>query len=268
MAIRGHIIEHYHLFFRRILYFWLVSLPYYVDAQISPAQVKAPLIIHFCENVTWNNAIKPPLVIGIYAETDDIFELLSGAKDKHTIQGYPYIVKKITDLTDISGCQALYYSTQDNNNLYALYKQAQQNNILLISDNAEDQLFIMINFVQVKDRLSFKVNMPNLSVSGFTITPNLLLNGGSVVDIKDAYQKFEQRLRDNQNKMELSLRMLNEKESQLSDKESVIRDKDLLIQQKEADILRFKNDIRQTEITARLLKEHVAQTNKVLVFGF
>ncbi len=248
------------LLFRRTLLCWILIVHCYTQAQVSPNQVKAPLILHFCENVEWNNTLPATIVVGIYSETDEMQNLLASATAKHTIQGRPFIVKKITNIDNLSSCNILYYNKQDDREFYSIYKQAQQNNVLLISDNADEQLFVMINIVQVKDRISFKVNMPNLTVSGFTVKPTLLLNGGSLVDIKDAYQKFEQRLQDNQKKMETSMQMLSEKESLLRSKESVIKDKDQLIQQRESDILRYKSDIAQSEYIARSLKDNVKQT--------
>lgn len=249
---------------RKILLGYILILCTDLYGQVGPNTVKAPLILHFCENVEWSSELPSPIIIGIMSDSDEMLNLLDGASVNRKIHGLPFKVKNISDVSEFANCNILYYNKLDYSNFYSIYKQAQQNNVLLISDNAEDQLFVMINIVQVKDRISFRVNIPNLTVSGFTVRPSLLLNGGSLVDIKEAYQKFEKLLQDNQVKMAKSMQILSEKEILLHEKETVIRDKDQLIEQKESDILRYKFDIAQSEKASRVLKEHIKQTQNNL----
>jgi signal transduction histidine kinase len=221
-------------------------------AQVTPDEIKATLIVHFCENVSWPSSLKNPILIGCFTDDgDEVFGILKNASQKIKIQDNKFEVIKIQNLNEINQCQAIYFKKEDMHELVDVFKTSRENGILLITDNYSDQLFIMINMVDDKDKISFKVNVPNLTLAGFTIHTNLLLNGGSVVDIKAAYQKFENQLKENQQKLE-------ETKLALEQNEQLIRMRDSLIRIKEVEINELFGKISQYQNQSDELIQNVA----------
>ncbi len=222
--------------FRIVLMILLLNYVPPLKAQVSPQEIKASLIIHFCENVEWPRPIKGEFIIGCYADDEAVYKVLTKATKIVKVQGKSISVRRIKSEAEIAGCQALYYNINDPDDLIDLFKVVRENNILLITDNYEDQLFVMINIVDEEDKVAFKVNMSNLMLAGFDVKPNILLNGGGVVDIKKAYERFEQQLKE-------SREQFSRTTEELARKESLLLEKDDIIQQKEAEINQYKNDI-------------------------
>lgn len=207
-----------------------------VKAQVLPEEIKASLIIHFCENIDWPKSIKGEFTIGCYADTKSVYQVLNKATQIVKVQGKSISVKWLNSQEEFIGCHAIYYNQADPGDLIDVFKIVRENNILLITDNYEDQLFVMINMVDEADKVAFKVNMSNLTLAGFDVKPNILLNGGGVVDIKKAYERFEQQLRESRARYDKITQELTRKESQLKQRDDIIH-------QKETEISKYKNDI-------------------------
>ena len=175
-----------------ILLFLLSTFSLKTRAQISSEKLKATLILQFCENVTWQNELPDTIKIACIEADKKLYDLLRSAEKNIRIQEKQISVEKIIDINNLPGFQVIYYGGNEMEELVELFNYAKQNNILLITNNIEDELFVLINIKEnnIENKITFNVNMPNLTLSGFTVKLNLLLNGGSVIDINAAYEKF------------------------------------------------------------------------------
>jgi len=243
--------------FGRVMFMLLIVVAMWggkVKAQVSPEEIKASLIIHFCDNIDWPSPLKGDFIIGCYTDDESVYQVLSNATKIVKVQGKTILVKRLNSLDDLEGCHALYYQRSYTSDLITFFKIARETNILLITDNYDDQLFVMVNIVDEVDRIGFRVNMANLTLAGFNVKANILLNGGRVVDIKKAYERFEQHLKDSRTRYE---RITQE----LARKESLLQQKDDIIQQKETEIDQYKNDIDSytQELSALNSQIHIEQ---------
>jgi len=242
---------------KRVLSFFFILFPLYIFGQVSPEKVKAALILRFCENVTWPRPMEGKITIGCYADDLSVYEALKPAEVGTIIHGLPIVVKKISTNQEIANCQAVYYNKSGFADIVTVNRIARENNVLLITDNYEDQLFVMINLVNVQDKIGFKVNMPNMVLAGFVVKPNLLLSGGSLVDIKSAYEKFEARLNESSKKLEMTTGALAMSESLLVQKDNVIKEK-------EADIAFFIKELERLKSTSIKLSDEIKEEKENL----
>jgi len=194
--------------------------------QISPDDYTATLILHFCENVVQTKPLPETYTLGCFSYNDQICNLLKGVENNIKVQGKSIRVKRISSASEMATCQAVYYAKNEKREISTLFNTARENGILFITDNYDDLLFVFVNIVQSGDKITFKVNMPNLSVAGFTVKPSLLLNGGSVVDIKSAYNKFENQLNESRQKLEETRQNLVKLEGLLGQKDQIMRQKE------------------------------------------
>jgi signal transduction histidine kinase len=230
----------------------LFVIPVTSQAQISNWELKGTLLLHFCENVTWRNELPDTFKVGCFFADPELYRFLKPAEKNITIQQRPIQIESVSSLSDIKTFPVIYYGGNDFDDLLFLFNYAKENNTLLVTNNIKDELFIFINFTDDNERLTFKVNMPNLTLAGFSIKPNLLLNGGSVVEINAAYQKFEERLLTNRTKLEQSELALNTVRAEL-------REKDSLLLNKEAQLIQYSEDIKSSERQSVLLKTTIEE---------
>lgn len=226
-------------------------------AQVSPNEVKATFILHFCENVSWQDELPKTFKIACFRADDNVYNFLKPAENKIKVQQRTLSVEQISDISKLQGFHAIYYGSDNMDELVKLSKDAKANNTLLITENIDDELFIFININEINNKITFKVNMPNLSVAGLSIKPNLLLNGGSVVDINAAYRKFEDRL-------ENSKLQLAQSEKALAKTKSELLKKETLLKEKEDDLLAHKEDIKLSESRAESLRNTIEQERELL----
>lgn len=232
-------------------------VPIIMCAQVSPVEIKASLIVHFCENISWPEPITGDFVIGCYTSNNQVYSILKSATNIVTIQGKRIDIRRIDSFNEARSCHAVYYDLSDSQELIDGFKIVRENNVLLITDNYQDQLFVMINIVDETEKIAFKVNMSNLALAGFDVKPNILLNGGSVVDIKKAYEQFESRLRESRRRYESTIQ-------QLAQNESLLKQKDAIILEREVEVERYKKEIDQFKQELEELNQQIASESLLL----
>jgi len=218
------------------------------QAQISTNEMKATLILHFCENVRWKNKLIDTLKIGCISANEDLYKFLKPAGGKIRIQQKPIQIIKLTNLDNIQGINAIYYGGKSMDKQVELFNFSKQNNVLLITDNIADELFVLINLYNTQENVSFRVNMPNLALAGFEVKPNLLLHGGSVIDINLAYKKFEERLETSKNSLDALEDAYKDTKKELSKKEQLLQDK-------EKSLAAYTDKIKESENQSQRLQK-------------
>lgn len=220
-----------------------------IIGQISASEIKAGLILRICENVTWSKPINDKITIACLSTDQSVYRLLKPTESQLKIQNKKIEIVQITKTIEFKKYHAIYYNSENYDNSFDILAGARDNNVLVITDNYNDPLFAMINLYNKDEKIAFKVNIPNLTLAGFSIKPSLLLNGGSVVDIKQAYEKFESNLKENTSK-------LNETKLELSKTENFLKQRDKIIKDRELEIERFTNEIKQYQAeSAKLIAQ-------------
>lgn len=240
----------------------LFSTSSYLFSQThSEEELKSVLIIRFCENVGWSKPLGNTLTIGCYSDNEDVYNLLKAVETKVTIQGAELKIVRITQAKEILKCKAVYFDLSNPSVLKATFDLAKHNNILLITANHPELAFGMIDLAKKNDKISYKISTQNLTLAGFSIQPNLLISGGSVVDIKAAYDKIEKQLNENKAKIQTSEKLLDKLERQLTDQDKTIKNKETEIQNLANEII--SSQIKSKELVAQneVEKQNLNQKN-------
>jgi hypothetical protein len=111
-----------------------------LNAQASIDEIKASLIIQFCDNVTWTRTIDNEYTIGCYCDDESVFYMLESATKKVKIQGKNFKVKLIKSNEAVALCDVIYFKKSDKKELVTVFNIIREKNILLITDNYTDQL--------------------------------------------------------------------------------------------------------------------------------
>ncbi len=212
----------------------LLLLCYKTFPQIGESKVKAALIYNFGQNVEWMNEKQiTTYQIGVVCADTSILHELKQVASNYKLKNKPIEVKRIMDMELATGCQMVFLDEENSRSINEMAEVIKGKNLLLITDKCPDRLLVMINLLydKAKKTLSFEINRHNLEAEGFTIKPEILLHGGSYVDIKQLYnQTYEQlklesqRIKEYQVEIEAIKREKSAYQQQIETLNSQIRD--------------------------------------------
>jgi signal transduction histidine kinase len=162
--------------------------------QLGREQVKAAYIYNFIKHVSWlnNRDEKYKFIIGVYR--DDIFaELLEKTLSKRVIKNKIIEVIIINEIQDGREVDLLYSAASQNIEIDNIASILRNSNTLLITDNSIDKHNVMINLVNntEKSAISFEVNKSNIIFEGLDVSAELLLLGGTELDVATLYRETE-----------------------------------------------------------------------------
>lgn len=199
--------------------YWFLILflsPFLSGAQnYSDDQIKAAYIYKFLINIEWPQEDQiDEFKICVFGEDTDIekyLQALSGSKKLRDIDIQIFSVNNIDDLVALSP-QAVYITPNNSVNIKKIYYEFLASPVLLISDNATQLLYVMLNFkVSVDNKIAFDLNTKNIDDQGLTILPKLLVLGGTELQVRELYQLKEQELQDERLRVhEMEIKLLQQ----------------------------------------------------------
>ncbi|MFH1052411.1 MAG: YfiR/HmsC family protein [bacterium] len=181
--------------------------------QLKRQQVIAAYILNFAKNVQWQNDenINEYHFLIITEEPEIINEMKNLAKAK-TLRNKPIKIAATTDITNLEDVHLIFITKDQNDKLLRVFDKIEGKNILLVSDNYSDKKLIMINFIEDKDNtIHFEINKANILNQQLRILQDMILLGGSEIDVAALYREGQQSLRKLQlhsEQLEYNLRQL------------------------------------------------------------
>ncbi len=144
----------------------------------------------FAENIEWPKR-KDSYRIQVIADHDD--ELRADFKQyakEQRLNEKPIEVLFSDDPSNIFQVDIIYLASKFNSSINEVYRQVRGKPILLITDQIEDDRFIMINFIiNENNTTDFELNAVNILNQGLKIFPEVLFLAGDEVDMARLYQE-------------------------------------------------------------------------------
>ena len=167
-------------------------------------QTISAYIYNFSKNLTWKNesefeTFTIVLLSDDIALKNELEKVLKTAK----IKGKTASVILETYAERIStSVQVVYISENKLPLYYDLFDKVEKKPILIISENLEDKKSAMINLYDAPNRkMLFEINKANVQNQGITISDELLLMGGTMIDVAELYRNSQTSLRDIEKKL-------------------------------------------------------------------
>ena len=189
-------------------------------ANLSEAGIKAQYLYNFIDLTTWpEEKKKSRFVIGFFGENTALKREFDKLSPGNKIRGKNITTRVIKHLDALHSIDALVLSKKKSLSLSEVASRAIKTETLLISDMATDKKSIMINFKQPEaEYLHFEVNRSNLIYEGLTISSNIVLLGGTEIDIAHLYKEMEFSL--NQSRQDLAAKLQEIKRQEKNIKKS------------------------------------------------
>lgn len=145
-----------------------------------------------------------------------------------------------------------------------------ENSILLVTENYPDKKSVMINLYQPdNEKLMFEVNKANMLIRNLIVDPEIMLLGGTAIDIVDLYRKSQIDLERLQIEMKSIGDSLSKTKSQinqtlleLEERQHEIDKQDELLKNQQAELLEGKNEILRSKGELETQKLLVAEQNE------
>jgi signal transduction histidine kinase len=230
-----------------MLFCFFISISFSSNAQdeLASDKVKAAYIYNFIKHVSWpNEKNKPEYIVGVYGD-ETFAQLLNRTLSKHTIKNKSVTITLIKDIQAGKKTDLLFVAANRNNELTSIASIIRNSETLLITDNSVDKNNVMINMVNNEDdsAISFEVNKSNIVFERLAMSAELLLLGGTELDVAQLYRATELAMQDMKER-EISLNqklLVQEKQIQSTEKKLKILNQNLKLSAKIA-------DERQTEL--------------------
>ncbi|MCC3861211.1 YfiR/HmsC family protein [Pseudemcibacter aquimaris] len=260
----------------------LCSIQFSIAQTISTQAVKSELTVRFVQYVFWKD--DPDLNnidIGYFGEDDLQYTTLMSTVENRLVRNKTLTLKKINSLSDIADLEILFVGSNAGQPLSEIAFTIRDNNILLISDENSALQHSMINLTVTDDStVSFEVNRANILLEELDVSSDILLLGGSEMDVALLYREMEDNLNrlageflELERNSEEASRNLNETLSRLETQNATLNDQNRTISEQAEIISNRQNELEnirsemeqlsQQNINERaLLEEQQAQLNQ------
>jgi len=165
--------------------------------QVSEARVKAAVILNIAREVRWPNERSiENFRVGVMDADTILLHELHKVEPSYLIRGKPFNTFYFSNESQLENIDILYLSSEFSKNLFRVYRELEGRPTLIITDGASDRALTMINLTYnaEKKAIAFEVNRENMESRGFRVGQELLLLGGSYMDIKELYVETSKRL--------------------------------------------------------------------------
>jgi two-component system sensor histidine kinase EvgS len=230
-----------------------------VWAAYSPEQIKGAYIFNFAKFVTWKNDVSiSGLTIGFYGKNDKLYQDLRTNIQGKLVRGKTISVNQFTSLKLARDAHILVVAKSKNGQIGQITSALLRSNTLVVTDNSDDLENIMLNFRTSADStITFELNRPNTVFDDLKVSTDLLLVGGTELDVATLFKEIESKARESKAKVhqqqkKISHQVLEKKKLQAT------------IKQQLAEIAARQSRIAQyaTEITLQR-KQMIAQTREL-----
>ncbi|OFY29089.1 MAG: hypothetical protein A2X01_16880 [Bacteroidetes bacterium GWF2_35_48] len=222
-------------------------------------------LFNFTKHIKWpnENEIKE-FKIYLYTDNSDIKSEMEKISKTSKIKGKPFSITtgKITSYTNF---HLIFISENFIHQFLEIFDKIESLPVLLVSENFKDQKSAMINLYDSENKkLLFEINKSNIINQTLTIDDEILLLGGSVIDVAKLYKDsqrnlkiIEQKLKENESKLESVNKMLTKIQAE-------IKTQSLLSEQQQKTIDLQKGEIQQQELQTENQKSVIQNQTQLL----
>ena len=164
---------------------------------LNKQKITVSYLYNFAKNIEWPN--QPAMTsfdIGVYgASNPALMAELNVLRDKVKLRNLPITVTQVNRVEALVRYHLVYVDAASVKNLPVIYAALEGKPILLVTDGYNNKQLVMINLIATEnDHLRFEVNKSNIINHGLSPLPELILNGGTEIDVAKLYREGQASL--------------------------------------------------------------------------
>jgi signal transduction histidine kinase len=249
---------------------WMIScLLLFIAFSVHPQNFsledfKVALVGQFIKNIEWPEGPSKSSFTILVPEDSAMMETLS-ILDGETIDNKRINVQFTPDLSTLPDADLIYISQNVVGNLDNVLALMRGTGTLMVTENSQTLHNVMINIVETaidldKTRqLTFQINRPNIVFEQLRIKPDLILHGGSELDVASLYRETEQAMQNLRSENLQSLQELEDKRRELETQQAALQniqqDFDKLEQRLQQSQSKLERQERELQESTRKLDE-------------
>ncbi|WP_420316163.1 YfiR/HmsC family protein [Ekhidna sp.] len=220
-----------------------------VSQPVKRQKLVAAYIYSFAQNIEWPTDDDS---FRIHAITNDgmIIDELNNLSRKREVNGRPITISTSTGLVSFNDIDLVYVSPEFRSLQRAILNRIEERPVLIVSDGYNDQRYVMINFFSSENQLVFEINRANILNQNLSIDENMVLLGGSEIDVARLYKEAQVSVIEMENKIIDLQKKYDELDSKVQETEDIINDQQQII-------LSQTNEIELKQKTVSLQKQYL-----------
>jgi len=154
-------------------------------------------IYNFGKHVEWKNETQiSEFHLKIISNNAKAISSFNEIGNNRTLKGKKIKISAASTLSNTSNVHLVFVAKDKLDEYVKIFDMVEGKNILLVSDDYPKDNLVMINLIETSDhKLRFEINKSNIINQGITVLPELLLLGGTEIDVAKIYRKSQQSLR-------------------------------------------------------------------------
>ena len=172
---------------------------------LNKQRITASYIYNFAKNIEWpNEAVITSFDIAVFsADKTPVYNELVLLAENVKLKNHPITVSQTNTVKTLAKYQLVYIENANSQSVADVYDAIEGKPVLLVTFDFTNKQLVMINVVPSgTDRLRFEVNKSNLLNQGLKPLPELILNGGTEIDVAKLFREGQTSLVNLQKKLQ------------------------------------------------------------------
>lgn len=229
-----------------ILLTTFINVYYSYSQDLKRNQSIIAYVNNFCKYIEWENENDLDYFnIYLISDNNDLIESFEDFAKNKKVKGKKInLVSQSKPDIDYKNAQLIFIDKEKLFYYFSIFESSVNNDILLVSEDYTDQRFVMINLYNSDDeRLLFEVNKSNIINQNLTMDPEILLVGGTEIDIAELFREsqitllgLEKSLQTAKLQIDSINMQIPKLQEKVIEKEQQIEEQNLLVAEKEEKI--------------------------------
>lgn len=236
-----------------------------ISQEYTIEEVKAALLVQVVKNLSWpSEQNRQSLTISVW-DDQAVFNSLKYIENSQ-VRGMLLKVADVTRLESLINTDIIYIPFDQLDQLSAIASAMRGTQTLIVTENSASLHNVMINLLveenaSTETRLQFQINRPNIIYEGLTIQPDLVLYGGSEIDVAELYYQTERAITKLREDNALTYQQLSQQQALLESKTIEFNQVQASFVAKEQEFLKLEKQL--TDLTKLLeQRQSLLQQNK------
>jgi hypothetical protein len=183
---------------------WLLTLMLVVSGNafaqsesLNKQRITASYIYNFAKNIEWpNEAGINSFEIAVFSpDKTPVYNELVLLAENVKLKNQLITVSQVNSVKALAKYHVVYVENANSQSVADIYEAVEGKPILLVTFDFTNKQLVMINLVPSgADRLRFEVNKSNLLNQGLKPLPELILNGGTEIDVAKLFREGQSSL--------------------------------------------------------------------------
>ena len=164
---------------------------------VNKQKITAAYLYNFAKNIEWpNEASLNSFNIAVYGtDNQPLLEELAHLQAVAKVRNLPVTVTNINNPAVAAKYQLIYLDSNSTKSIADIYDAVEGKPVLLVTQEFANKQLVMINLIPTDaGRMHFEVNKSNILNQNLTPLPELILNGGTEIDVAKLFREGQSSL--------------------------------------------------------------------------